>query len=172
MNRLLVGGIGISLLGALLYVVGIATPAWMEAEEQQGLKKEEFGLWQICGTYRGVTICTAYPDTTMSTMSGALHATRAFAIIGSLMLIPGIALACFAAKKNINKGKLIGGALTIAGGVCGVIAAAIFAGRVNADLQPGVSVPYGYSFYLTWAQAVFTIGGGVAMIVAGRKDQE
>ncbi|XP_066270829.1 claudin-7-A-like [Branchiostoma lanceolatum] len=170
MNRLLVVGIGISLLGALLYVVGIATPAWMEAEEQ-GLAKEDFGLWQICGTILGITKCAAYPDT-LSTMSGVLHATRAFAIIGSLMLIPGIALACFAAKKNINKGKLIGGALTIAGGVCGVIAAAIFAGRINADLQPGVSVPYGYSFHLTWAQAVFTIGGGVAMIVAGRKDQE
>ncbi|CAH1251577.1 Hypp9093 [Branchiostoma lanceolatum] len=141
----------------------------MEAE-QQGLAKEDVGLWQVCGTYLGVTACKAYPD--IGQLSGALHATRAFAIIGSLMLIPGIALACFAAKKDINKGKLIGGALTIAGGVCGVIAAAIFAGRVNADLQPGVSVPYGYSFYLTWAQAVFTIGGGVAMIVAGRKDQE
>ncbi|XP_066270462.1 claudin-7-A-like [Branchiostoma lanceolatum] len=164
MNRLLVVGIGISLLGALLYVVGIATPAWMEAE-QQGLAKEDVGLWQVCGTYLGVTACKAYPD--ISQLSGALHATRAFAIIGSLMLIPGIALACFAAKKNINKGKLIGGALTIAGGVCGVIAAAIFVGNFD-----GVAVPYGYSFYLTWAQAVFTIGGGVAMIVAGRKDQE
>ncbi|XP_035687227.1 claudin-11-like [Branchiostoma floridae] len=167
MNHLLVGGFGSSVLGTVLFVVGIATPAWMSAEAQGA--KEEIGLWQVCGTYLGVTACRAYPD--ISVLSGAFHATRAFAIIGSMVLFAGVSLVGFAAMKNINKFKKLGGALIFTGGICGILAAGIFTGDSLAHAQ-GVSVPFGYSMYLTWAQAVFTLGGGAVIIAAARRSDE
>eukprot|EP00058_Branchiostoma_floridae_P012250 XP_002597738.1 hypothetical protein BRAFLDRAFT_77359 [Branchiostoma floridae] len=51
----------------------------------------------------------------ISVLSGAFHATRAFAIIGSLLLFAGVSLAGFAAMKNVNKFKKLGGALVFTG---------------------------------------------------------
>ncbi|XP_078608260.1 claudin-7-A-like [Branchiostoma floridae x Branchiostoma japonicum] len=174
MNLLLAGGIGSSVLGTVLYVVGIATPAWLSAE-QQG-KKLEMGLWEICGVSSGAWACISYPD--ISRLSGAVHATRAFAIIGSLLLFAGLSLVGFAAMKNIININLnvsilkkIGGALIITGGICGVLAAGIFTGDSSA-LTHGLPVPFGYSIYLTWAQAVFTLGGGAVIIAAARQSQQ
>eukprot|EP00058_Branchiostoma_floridae_P000426 XP_002585914.1 hypothetical protein BRAFLDRAFT_110788 [Branchiostoma floridae] len=150
-----------------LYVVGIATPVWLTVEAQ-GVK-DDIGLWQVCETYLGVTACKSYPD--ISVLSGAFHATRAFAIIGSLLLFAGVSLAGFAAMKNVDKFKKLGGALVFTGGICGVRAAGIFTGDGLTHAH-GVSVPFGYSVYLTWAQAVFTLGGGAVIIAAARQSQQ
>ncbi|XP_019643761.1 PREDICTED: claudin-11-like [Branchiostoma belcheri] len=169
MNRLLVGGIGCSFLGLVVFVVGIATTAWLSAA--QGGAGAEMGLWKTCFTNLGVTICAAYPD--ISRLPATVHASRAFAVIGVLLLIPGLALACFTLKKNSNNAKTIGGGMIIFAGFCGIIAAVAFTGyAVNRVHTPGVPVPFGYSFYLTWVQAVFTILGGVVIICSGRGDAE
>ncbi|CAH1251575.1 CLDN7 [Branchiostoma lanceolatum] len=168
MNRLLVGGVGSSLLGCVLYVVGIATTAWL-SEGHEG-QKIDAGLWLTCLTQSGVTICSAYPG--IGDLTGAFNATRAFAVIGLLLLLLGTAVACFAAKKNSNKLKIVGGALIVAAGICGVMAAAIYTGNSQTNTAPGFSVPYGYSFYLTWVQAVFTVGGGAVIIAAGRRGED
>ncbi|XP_078613984.1 claudin-7-A-like [Branchiostoma floridae x Branchiostoma japonicum] len=164
MTPLLVGGISSSLVGLVMYVVGIATPAWVKVGQQ------EWGLWQLCTTFAGARACVAYPD--ISKLTAAVNATRAFAIIGSLLLIAGIALACHAAYKNSNVDKTKYGVLIIAGGACGVIAVAIFGVRMWIAIGAVVWVPYGYSFHLTWVQALVTFGGGAAIIKAGCRNAE
>ncbi|KAI8488912.1 hypothetical protein Bbelb_334300 [Branchiostoma belcheri] len=65
---------------------------------------------------------------------------------------------------DADKGKNGGGGSMIAAGVCGMIAAGVF---ILGSGGLSMASLYGYSFYLTWIQAVFTIGGGIAIIVAG-----
>ncbi|XP_019632939.1 PREDICTED: claudin-11-like [Branchiostoma belcheri] len=171
MNRLLVGGIGCSFLGLVVYVVGIATTAWLSVAQSGA--EDKVGLWQECvyNPQFGRTICIGTTD--ISRLPAAFNASRAFTVIGIMLLIPGLALACFTLKKNSNKFKKIGGGMIIAGGVCGIIAAACFTGyAVNLFQTSGVPVPFGYSFYLTWVQAVFTIMGGAIIICSGRRDEE
>ncbi|XP_035693573.1 protein NKG7-like [Branchiostoma floridae] len=159
-------GIISSLIGIVMYVVGIATPAWLKAG-QEGFAIE-VGLWQACVTHAGARTCG------ISQGSGVVHATRTFAVIGLLMLIAGVALAYYAAYKNPNKDKRKYGALIIAGGVCGIIAVAIFGASMRNGSGTELPIPFGYSFYLTWVQAFLTVFGGTDIIdiKAGRRDTE
>eukprot|EP00058_Branchiostoma_floridae_P006948 XP_002592436.1 hypothetical protein BRAFLDRAFT_67303 [Branchiostoma floridae] len=107
----------------------------------------------------------------ISLLPAVFNTARAFAVIGLLLLLPGVVVACFAAIKNSNKGKKYGGELIIAGGICGALAGAIYAGYAKSyAIAPGVSVPFGYSFYMIWVQALFTWVGGGVMTNAGSSD--
>ncbi|XP_078577040.1 claudin-18-like [Branchiostoma floridae x Branchiostoma japonicum] len=158
---MIICGIISSILGLVLYIVGIATNAWMSV----GFR--ESGLWRSCGTILGTTQCVSYAG--ISLLPAAFNAARAFAAIGLLLLLPGVVVACFAAIKNSNKGKKYGGELIIAGGICGALAGAIYAGYAKS-YAPGVSVPFGYSFYIIWVQALFTWVGGGVITNAGSSD--
>ncbi|XP_035668954.1 claudin-18-like [Branchiostoma floridae] len=161
---MIICGIISAILGLVLYIVGIATNAWMSVGYQ------ESGLWRVCGTIFGVTQCV--PTLGISLLPGAFNAARAFAVIGLVLLLPGIAVACFAAKKNSDKGKrLVGNDHCWRSGICGALAGAIYAGYAKSyAIAPGVSVPFGYSFYMIWVQALFTWVGGGVITNAGSSD--
>ncbi|XP_019643739.1 PREDICTED: claudin-11-like [Branchiostoma belcheri] len=160
MKKLLVLGVGSSFIGMVLLVVGIATVGWLSVD--LGFVKRESGLWQACTTrYGGTTSCAAYD---MSLLSRNDHTYRAFAVIGAILAISGVFTACCGEGYDADKGKNGGGGSMIAAGVCGMIAAGVF---ILGSGGLSMASLYGYSFYLTWIQAVFTIGGGIAIIVAG-----
>ncbi|XP_019622203.1 PREDICTED: uncharacterized protein LOC109468394 [Branchiostoma belcheri] len=160
MNKILAFGIGSSVIGMVLFVVGIVTPGWASAE---GLGvKSETGLWQVCDTALGAKVCTAY---NIGQLSSTFNATRAFAVIGASLVLTGVAGTCFSMKKNSKK-KQEGRRLP------DHCCSAIFTSENVATSIQGVSTSFGYSFYLIWVQAFFTIGGGGAIIVAGHRDVE
>ncbi|KAI8503280.1 PREDICTED: uncharacterized protein LOC109468641 [Branchiostoma belcheri] len=158
MNNRLVGGLASSGIGLLLYIVGIATTAWLSNAGA------ESGLWQTC-TKGAIRICASYD---IDSLNGAYHACRFFAVVGALLLVVGILAGVVHAVKHslftrVNKKRTAGGLIAVAG-VCGLICAATFTGYYENNSVG--SVPYGYSFYLTWIQGLFTIGGGVACFIA------
>ncbi|XP_066270779.1 lens fiber membrane intrinsic protein-like [Branchiostoma lanceolatum] len=157
MNNRLVGGLACSSVGLLLYIVGIATTAWLSNAAA------ESGLWQTCTKGR-VRICASYD---IGSLNGAYHACRFFAVVGALLMAVGILAGVVHAVKHslftrVNKKRTAGGLIIVAG-VCGLITAATFTGYYENEFG---GAPYGYSFYLTWIQGLFTIGGGVACFIA------
>eukprot|EP00058_Branchiostoma_floridae_P019241 XP_002604731.1 hypothetical protein BRAFLDRAFT_80297 [Branchiostoma floridae] len=111
-----------------------------------------------------LAVCEQYIDS----LNGAYHASRFFSVVGALLAVVGIIAGVVHAIKHnlftrVNKKRTAGGLIIVAG-VCGLITAAIFTGYYENNSIG--SVPYGYSFYLTWIQGLFTIGGGVACFIA------
>ncbi|XP_078667160.1 uncharacterized protein LOC144909003 [Branchiostoma floridae x Branchiostoma belcheri] len=100
---------------------------------------------------------------------GAIQATRGFIVFGTLNLVFGVIFSVTQTIKKpvVNPAKCA--ALMIAGGILGDIGAAIFTGYQLITF-PGV--PFGYSFYLTWAQTIFSISGGVIILLEERKVTE
>ncbi|XP_019620678.1 PREDICTED: uncharacterized protein LOC109467175 [Branchiostoma belcheri] len=100
---------------------------------------------------------------------GAIQATRGFIVFGTLNLVFGVIFSVTQTIKKpvINPAKCA--ALMIAGGILADIGAAVFTGYQLITF-PGV--PFGYSFYLTWAQTIFSIGGGVIILLEERKVTE
>eukprot|EP00058_Branchiostoma_floridae_P009696 XP_002595184.1 hypothetical protein BRAFLDRAFT_101670 [Branchiostoma floridae] len=169
LNDVFVGGISSTLVGLVMYVVGIATPAWV-IDSRLGLR-QEWGLWQICTTNIADRTCEGYGD--ISDLTAAFHFTRAFAVIGPLLLVAGVnvALVFYAEHKNSNKVQRKYGALIIAGGACGVIATAIFGVELRNAIGVELSISFGYSFHLTLVQGLLTVfltvGGGATIIADG-----
>ncbi|XP_078661834.1 uncharacterized protein LOC144905902 [Branchiostoma floridae x Branchiostoma belcheri] len=160
MKKLLMFGIGSSFIGMILLIVGIATVSWLTSSSLY--VTSDVGLWQSCvgDTQSGVSVCSYYA---MNRLSRNVHTSRAFAVIGAILAIAGVGTAFGGGSTDVDGGKNGGGGTMIAAGVCGMIAAGVF------TLGTGFAVGlYGYSFYLTWVQALFTVGGGIAIIVGGQ----
>ncbi|XP_078664088.1 uncharacterized protein LOC144907152 [Branchiostoma floridae x Branchiostoma belcheri] len=151
MKKLVAFGIGSSVVGTVLLIVGIATVRWMTAEKL--FERRDVGLWQACDTRSGVTVCKYWP---MDLLNRTEHTCRSFAVWGSILAIAGV----FTALGDGSNG----GSALIAAGFCGVISACIF--TLTTSLEVGL---YGYSLYLTYIQALLTIGGGIAITVGSRE---
>ncbi|XP_078613982.1 uncharacterized protein LOC144883371 isoform X3 [Branchiostoma floridae x Branchiostoma japonicum] len=148
-----------AVIGPLLLVSGVALVYYAE-HKNSNKDKRKYGVLIIAGD--------------ISDLTAAFHFTRAFAVIGPLLLVAGVnvALVFYAEHKNSNKVQRKYGALIIAGGACGVIATAIFGVELRNAIGVELSIPFGYSFHLTLVQGLLTLGGGAAIIADGRRDAE
>ncbi|XP_066271152.1 uncharacterized protein [Branchiostoma lanceolatum] len=99
----------------------------------------------------------------------AIQATRGLIVFGALNLVFGIIFAVSLTLKKAVIKPATCAALMIAGGILCDVGAAIFTGYQLIN-SPGM--PFGYSFYLTWAQTLFSVGGGVIILLQERKVTE
>eukprot|EP00058_Branchiostoma_floridae_P012314 XP_002597802.1 hypothetical protein BRAFLDRAFT_129388 [Branchiostoma floridae] len=127
-SKMIICGIISAILGLVLYIVGIATNAWMSVGYQ------ESGLWRVCGTIFGVTQC-----------------------VPTLVFNKGSVNSWYMTVKKQYFRTTDWFYLALQQGICGALAGAIYAGYAKSyAIAPGVSVPFGYSFYMIWVQALFT----------------
>ncbi|CAL1546898.1 unnamed protein product [Lymnaea stagnalis] len=143
-------------VGVLLHIVGLATPEWSALHE--GGASGSFGLWKICSddNIRG-QICKEYSseETHPEDFLNSIRACEAFAILGMLASVLGLALAAISVLlPMMGKPKnAMFPVISLAG--CGasfvfiLIAIVVWGAKVHADYLEKLTLKIGYSFILS-----------------------
>jgi len=134
-----------------LQVVAISTPYWATQSMSQLSEKSHWGLWKDCITLGGAKQCTHLPPSGNDKFKkNSLEATRAFAIMGPVLVFLGMVLPI--AKAHIWKCMLL-----LLGSLSSLIAMTIFATELLKpfeDQPSGMKGTPGYSFYLNMVGGV------------------
>ncbi|XP_072313749.1 claudin-11a [Eucyclogobius newberryi] len=168
-----ISGFLCSLLGWVGIVIAATTNDWI-MHCKYGLsickKMDELwvkGPWADCIISTGLNHCIFL--TQMLELPAYVQTTRALMITGSILGLPAVGIVLMSlpcinlgneAQSSKNKRMVIGGVITLAVGVCGVVSTLWF--PIGAYYEQGL-MAFGFSLYAGWIGTVFSLLGGAML---------
>ncbi|CAL8326722.1 unnamed protein product [Lota lota] len=175
-------GFVMSLIGVVGLIIGTILPQWkMSAYIGDNIITAVAmyqGLWMSCAFQStGQLQCKIYDS--ILQLDSALQATRALMIVGIVVSIAGLAVACLGMKcttcgagDRIRKARIamVGGIILLVGGLCTIVACSWFAHNVirafyNPYTPINTKFEFGAAIFIAWGGSLLDVLGG-AMLAA------
>ncbi|XP_067257904.1 claudin-7-A [Chanodichthys erythropterus] len=175
-------GFGLSLVGIIGLIVGTILPQWkMSAYVGDSIITAVAtyqGLWMSCAFQStGQLQCKIYDS--ILHLDSDLQATRALMIVGIIVSIAGLGVACMGMKcttcgadDKVRKSRtaVTGGIILLVGALCAVVACSWFAHNVirafyNPFTPVNTKFEFGAAIFIAWAGSFLDVLGG-AMLAA------
>ncbi|XP_059159857.1 uncharacterized protein LOC131943666 [Physella acuta] len=154
-GRLMVGWI-VMFVGLILHIVGQAMPYWFSNYLDES--PTNFGLWQICDSFRCVRIAM---DSAVLTSS--YHVCRAAAVIGIILGITAMVMMFVYAFKEQPIYSLISSVIGVLS--CVFIAVCVSVWATHVFDTSGDFSYYGASFYLSLFGGVLLLKGSLWVLL-------
>lgn len=173
-------GFALSLIGVLGLIVGTMLPQWkMSAYIGDNIITAVAlyqGLWMSCASHStGQVQCKVYDS--ILQLDSALQATRALMIVGIIVSIAGLGVACVGMKcttcgagDKVRKSRIAmtGGIILLVGALCAIVACSWFAHNVirafyNPYTPVNTKFEFGAAIFIAWGGSLLDILGGAML---------
>ncbi|XP_032400627.1 claudin-7-A [Etheostoma spectabile] len=182
-------GFFMSLIGIVGLIIGTILPQWkMSAYIGDNIITAVAmyqGLWMSCAFQStGQLQCKIYDS--ILQLDSSLQATRALMIVGIIVSVAGLGVACMGMKcttcggsEKVRKSRIAmtGGIILLVGGLCAIVACSWFAHNVirafyNPYTPVNTKFEFGAAIFIAWGGSLLDVLGG-AMLAAScpRKKQ-
>ncbi|KAG7484076.1 hypothetical protein MATL_G00045910 [Megalops atlanticus] len=182
-------GFALSLIGLIGLIIGTILPQWkMSAYVGDNIITAVAmyqGLWMSCAFQStGQMQCKVYDS--ILQLDSSLQATRALMIVGIIVTVAGLGVACMGMKctncggdDKVRKSRIAmaGGVILLVGALCAIVACSWFAHNViqafyNPFTPVNTKYEFGAAIFIAWAGAFLDIlGGGMLAASCPRKSR-
>ncbi len=153
--------------GALICIVGLATPWWcLVSNLPEPIEGVHFGLWRACFSSAWETSNVCGEVTGLLFIDATwLNAVRAMVIISILLSLATLPLAVVSTVKSSLILSAAAALLVLAQAITMMIGLAVFIGEIHDEFNGfGVS-SVGWSYGIGWAGVGFYITGTVCLVI-------
>ncbi|KAJ8389286.1 hypothetical protein AAFF_G00121510 [Aldrovandia affinis] len=173
-------GFALSLIGVIGLIIGTILPQWkMSAYIGDNIITAVAmyqGLWMSCAFQStGQMQCKVYDS--ILQLDSALQATRALMIVGIIVSVAGLGVACMGMKctncggdDKVRKSRIAmtGGIILLVGALCAVVACSWFAHDVirafyNPFTPVNTKFEFGAAIFIAWAGSFLDVLGGAML---------